>query len=146
MKRSVGLVLLVSIWGLLLLFSSGCSGEISFTTANLSEATMALGVTEDARPVNATTAFETDVAAIYCSAKLSNAPADTEIKSVWMYVSGELTGVTNFEFDSYAIRTEGTRYIQFSLGRPDNGFPRGDYKLILYIDAKESENLTFSVR
>lgn len=124
----------------------GCEGEVSLTTASLSEATMALGVDGDSKPVDATDTFSVDTPEIFCSVRLNNAPADTEIGSEWIYVSGELEGVTDFQIDSMSLTSDGTRYIQFSLTRPDTDWPRGDYNLILYIDGKEELSLPFSVR
>ena len=53
--------------------------------------------------------------------------------------------VTDFEIDRHSVVTDGTRYISFSMTRPDNGWPRRDYELVLYVDGKESVTLPFSV-
>jgi len=145
MRRNLSRMLVTSLLSALILLSVGC--EVSFTTAKLSEATMALGVTDDNKPVNATTVFSPDTEEIFCSVKLSNAPDHTEVTSVWVYVGGEVEGLTNYEIDSYSTVTEGTRYINFSLPRAaDTGFPKGDYKIVLYVDGKESVALPFTVR
>lgn len=138
--------ILLALWVLVLLLGVGsCQGEVSFTTAHFSEATMALGVDADNKPVDPTTVFSIDTPEIFCSAKLSNAPDDTEISSSWLYVKGEMADLTNYEIGNYTLTTGGTQYIQFSLTQPDNGWPRGEYKLILTIDGKEAETLEFSV-
>jgi hypothetical protein len=146
MRINLTHMLVTSLLSALILLSVGCGGQVSFTTAKLSEATMALGVTDDNKPVNATTVFSPDTEEIFCSVKLSNAPSDTEVTSVWVYVSGEAEGLTDHEIDNYSVITEGTRYINFSLPRGDNDFPKGDYKLVLYVDGKESVALPFTVR
>jgi hypothetical protein len=146
MRRNLSLILVTSLLSALILLSVGCGGEVSFTTAKLSEATMAMGVTDDNKPVNATTVFSPETEEIFCSVKLSNAPSDTEVTSVWVYVGGEEEGLTNYEIDNYSVITEGTRYINFSLPRGDTDFPKGDYKLVLYVDGKESVALPFTVR
>ena len=124
---------------------TGCSGEVSFTSAKLSEATMCLGVDGDAKPVNPTSKFAVSTPEIFCSVKLSNAPADTEVGSEWVYVKGELSGYDNTVIDTLVLPAEGTQYIQFSLPRPDAGWPAGEYKLNLYVDGKESVSLPFTV-
>ena len=139
-------IIVTSLISALFILSIGCEAEVSFTTAKFSEATMALGVTDDNKPVNTTTFFKPDTEEIFCSVKLSNAPGDTEITSVWIYVGGEVEGLTNYEIDNYSVVTDGTRYINFSLTQPDNGFPKGDYMLVLYINGKESKKLPFTVR
>ncbi len=124
---------------------AGCGRGVSFTTASLSEATMCLAVDSQSKPVNPTTEFAPNSPEIFCSVKLSNAPGDTEVRSEWIYVRGELDGVTDYTIDTLTISSEGTRYVEFSLGIPDNGWPVGEYMLMLYIDGKEKESLPFTV-
>ena len=146
MKRSIFrtcLVLFAALIGTTQL--AGCSGEVSFTTASLSEATMATGTDSDNQPVGATDQFQVDTPEIFCSVKLSNAPNDTEVLSEWVYVKGELEGVTDHIIDTFPVVTDGTRHLQFSMERPDGGWPKGDYKLVLYVDAKEEVAVPFTV-
>lgn len=124
---------------------AGCSGEVSFTTASLSEATMCLGVDSEARPVSPTDEFGVNTPEIYCSVKLSNAPDETEVLSEWVYVKGEAEGITDYTIDSVAITTDGTRYLYFSIPRPDAGWPVGEYLLNLYVDGKEEVSVSFTV-
>ena len=144
MKNTTRFLLVVLLLAIVAL-AAGCSGEVSFTTAKLSEGTMALGIDDDTKPVNPTTVFSPEAEEIFCSVKLSNSPQDTEVNSTWIYVQGELEDTENYEIDSYAVTTDGTRYLQFSMSRPANGFPRGEYKLVLSIDGKEELNLPFTV-
>jgi hypothetical protein len=145
MRRNLSLMLVASLLSALILLAIGCGGQASFTTAKLSEATMAMGVTDDSKPVNPTTVFSPDTEEIFCSVKLSNAPDKTQVTSVWIYVGGEVEDLTNYEIDNYSVITEGTRYINFSLPRGDNNFPKGDYKLVLYLEGEESVALPFTV-
>ena len=124
----------------------GCGGEVSFTTASLSEATMTTGVDADFRPLNVTNAFTPDTPVIYCSVKVSNAPPDTEIRADWIYIKGEAEDLTDYLIDSVILTAEGTQYIKESLISPDEGWPRGDYKVVLYVDGKEELTVPFSVR
>ncbi len=139
---SAALALVISVSTLPL---GGCSGEMSFTTAKLSEATMCLGVDADSMPVNPTDTFGSTTPEIFCSVKLSNAPEDTEILSEWVYVKGALAGVTDYVIDSVPVTTDGTRYLVFSLAIPTDGWPVGEYQLNLYIDGKESLSVPFTV-
>ena len=123
----------------------GCSGEVSFTTAKLTEATMCLGVDGDFKPLNPTDKFSVNTPEIFCSAKLSNAPDDTEILSEWVYVKGAAEGVTDYVIDSGAVTAEGTAYMWFSYPRPDGGWPIGEYQVNLYIDGKKAVSLKFTV-
>ena len=137
------LILLGAMLGGLIL--TGCSGDVSFTTAKLSEATMCLGVDAQTKPLNPTDAFGVNTPEIFCSVKLSNAPDDTEILSEWVYVEGEAEGVTDYVIDTLPLTADGTRYLYFSMPRPDSGWPVGEYTLNLYIDGKEAVSVPFTV-
>lgn len=124
---------------------TGCSGEVSFTTAKLTEATMCLGVDGESKPLNPTDEFSVNTPEIFCSVKLSNAPDDTEVLSEWVYVKGEAEGVTDYVIDTAAVTADGTVYMWFSIPRPDSGWPVGEYQLNLYIDGKEAVSLPFTL-
>ena len=136
-------VLLASLVAATLL--AGCSGEVSFTTAKLSEATMCLGVDAENKPLNATSTFGVNTPEIFCSVKLSNAPDETEVGSEWVYVKGELAGYDNTVIDTLVLAADGTQYIQFSMPKPQSGWPVGEYALNLYIDGKEELSVPFTV-
>ena len=124
----------------------GCSASVKFTTASISEATMCKDVDSQFRPVNATDVFGVDTYEIFCSFKLSNAPPDTEIKADWIYVKGEVEGLTNYLIGDWHINADGTRYVNASLTIPDKGWPRGDYKVVLSINGKERQSVPFTVK
>jgi len=125
--------------------SAGCGGEVSFTTASLSDATMCLGVDSEAKPLNPTDEFGVNTPEIFCSVKLSNAPDDTEISSEWIYVKGEVEGVEDYVIDTVPLTAEGTQYLRFSLSRPTDGWPVGEYELNLYVDGKKKVTVPFTV-
>lgn len=124
---------------------TGCEGEVSFTTASLSEATMCKSVDEDMKPLDITDVFTTDTPEIFCSVKLSNAPSDTEIKAEWIYIEGELEDTSNYLIAEWSTTTDGTRHIGVSMTRPSAGWPKGEYKVVLYIDGKEELSVPFTV-
>jgi hypothetical protein len=121
----------------------GCEVGCSVTTASLSEATMCTNVDEDGRPIDATDVFAVDTPEIFCSVKLSHAPPDTEVKAEWIYVEGE-ADVTDYFIDDYTLTADGTLYLSFSLVSSDL-WPRGDYKVVLYVDGKEKLSVPFTV-
>ena len=124
----------------------GCEAEVSFTTASLSEATMTTAVDENMQPLDTTDVFTPDTPEIFCSFKLSNAPPDTEIKAEWVYIEGELEDVSNYLMDEWSTTTDGTGYISVSIIGPYAGWPKGDYKVILYVDDEEKLSVPFYVR
>ena len=79
---------------------AGCTGEVGFTTASLSKATMCNSVDSETRePVEPTSVFSPDTPEIFCSVSLSNAPSDTEVSSEWIYVEGDLEDVSDYLID-----------------------------------------------
>ncbi len=120
--------------------------DVSFSTAKLEEATMCTRVDETTKkPIEKTDVFKSDMSEIYCSVKLSNAPSDTKIRSEWIYVKGDAENLSDYKIDEFTITTEGTKYLSFSLSRPNNGFPKGEYLLKFYVDEKLKNNVSFRV-
>ena len=137
----VGLVAL----SLLIMPLAACEGEVSFTTASLSEATMCLGVDDDKRPLDATDVFSPDTPEIFCSVKLSSAPPGTEFRAEWIYVGGELENVSDYLIDVWETTVEEDCYIEVSLERAEAEWPRGYYQLVMYINDKEELSVPFTV-
>jgi len=138
-------VVIIAVSLLLAVTLAGCEGEVSFTTASLSEATMCQGVDENWKPVDAVDVFAVDTPEIFCSAKLSHAPDDTEVSAEWIYIEGEMEDLSNYLIDTWST-TGGSGYLYASLTHPDNGWPKGDYQVVFYIDGKEELSVPFSVR
>jgi hypothetical protein len=146
-SRFLAVTLAVISAGVLSLPLMSCSSEVSFTTAKLSEVTMARSIDSSTfKPVQATDTFSIDTPEIFLSAKFSNAPAETEITAEWIYVEGEVEGMTDFLIDTVSVEVSGTDYLYFSMPMPDTGWPRGQYAVKLYIDGKAAETATFAVQ
>ena len=124
---------------------AGCAGGVGFpassTTPSLSQATTCTSVNpQTGEPIEPTTTFAPDTPQIFGSAKLSNAPAGTEIKSEWIYVQEDLL------VDTWSTSAEGTQYLSSSITRPGSSWPTGDYKLVLYLNGKEAATVSFKVQ
>lgn len=145
MKKSALFIASVIV-ALLLMVISLTACEVSITTASLSEATMCLNVDENMRPIDATDVFTTDTPEIFCSVKLSHAPPDTEVKAEWIYVEGELEDMENYLITDYTLTADGTKYLSFSVTKPDAGWPKGEYKITLYVEGKEKLSVPFTVQ
>lgn len=147
MRPKIILILMIGALVLPLLFlEAGCSGEVSFTTAALSNATMCKTVDDSTKaPVVKASEFSASDPIIYCSVKLSNAPDDTEIKAQWIYVQGEAKDLNNYLIDETPVTADGTRYIAFSLPKPTSGWPKGEYLVKLFVDGKENVKVNFKV-
>ena len=121
-------------------------GNLNSSQASLSEPTMAKSVNETTAEVTEPAdVFTPDTPVIYCSVKLSNAPADTEVKAQWIYIKGEAKGMTNRLLYETSATFHGTRYLSFSLTY-DTEWPKGEYKVVLYVDGKEQLSVPFKVQ
>ena len=146
MKRKSFLVMALALTlGLLAVLLVSC-GEVSFTTARLSEITMAKSIDETFKPIEKADVFSVDTPEIFLSAKFSNAPADTEVTGEWTYVGGEVADLENYTIDTASLKIEGTAYLYFSMPMPEAGWPKGDYKVVLAIDGKEQGSVPFKVQ
>ena len=120
---------------------AACEANCSVSSASLSEEAMANAVTPDTKaPVAAVTSFTPDASAIYATAKLSNAPADTKIKATFHYLEGG-----EREIAAQEVTAEGTRYVMFTLTPPATGWPAGQYETRFFLDSKEGRRLPFNV-
>ena len=143
MNRLWGKIGIIIALALVVIPAMGAS--CSVTTAAISEATMAPEVNAEAQPVNATDVFATDTPEIFCSFKLSHAPDDTHLKAEWIYIQGEVEGLTDYLLATWETTTDGTRYVETSLTPPDTGWPRGEYQVVLYIDDEAQTSVPFTI-
>lgn len=76
-----------------------------------------------------------DAPAIYLSGRLNDAPKDTELVITWRYLTDEQ------DIDSVTLTTEeaGSGPFSSSLKMPDNGWPSGEYEVVLDLGIDNSE-------
>lgn len=130
---------------------AGCTGEVGFPTssgkASLSNATMCKSVDlETGEPIEPSDTFSTTTPLIFCSVKVSNATLDTKISAEWLYLRQGDSDETGLLIADWNTTTEGTHYIPLSVTSPENGWPTGDYKVVLYLDDNEKTSVTFKVQ
>lgn len=126
---------------ILALALSGCEAECAVSTASLSEAAMASAIDEQTMaPTSRASTFAPDARAIYATAKLSNAPADTKVKATFHYLEGGDRQIADDE-----LSTGGTRSVSFTLSPPRDGWPAGQYETRFHLNGKEVLRLPFNV-
>ncbi len=87
--------------------------------------------------------FATDTPEIYVTAILNNAPEGTLTTFSWRYITDD------FHIDSITLESlETTTTLQSSLNMPDEGWPVGEYEVVLSINTDNSEPVhkKFSVK
>lgn len=130
-KRIAILVVVLTI----ALVATACSFSVS--TANIEDAIMTDSIDADGKPGEEVVSYSTDAAMLYVSAKLRNAPDNTQIKFVWTYVTDNQL-IDEITVDSGDISD---RYI-FSNLEPTAPLPEGDYMVQIFIDEREEPDAT----
>ena len=114
---------------------------------SLSNAVMCTSVDlETGEPIEPTDTFTTTTPLIFCSVKVSNATPDTMISAEWLYLREGDTEETGLLIADWNNTIEGTHYIPLSITRPENGWPKGDYRLIFYLGDKKALSTSFKVQ
>ncbi len=134
------LVIVVLIGGLIAILALN-GGEVSFSTANLSEYAMAAEVDPVLlTPTVKADVFSTDAPIVYATMLVKNAPEDTLVTAKWVY-----------EDESYEIgtaellTTQASQYLAFHLTMPDTGFPVGSYRVDISLNGEFQKSMTFKV-
>ena len=114
-------------------------------SASLTEATMASEVDSFNAPIKTAGVFTDDISTIYCCAKLSNAPANTQIKAEWIYVGGERPDLLNCILFENSLIKSGSHRLKFSQTRSESGWPLGNYEVVLYLNGEQNKVVPFSI-
>jgi hypothetical protein len=124
----------------------GCTGNSAFTSESLSEITLSQDVDKQFRPVDATTVFSTDARMIFCSFTPSKAPAGAMITAQWIYAKGEEKDLIDYVIDQWTESIKDQSRIAMFIRRPTNGWPKGEYKVVLFVDSREEISIPFTIR
>lgn len=90
--------------------------------------------------------FETNTPQIYVSCELKNPPGETKVQFSWFYLKNGRT-----EIDAVVLNNGdkiGNVDMYSSLNRPPNGWPKGDYEVVIKILETEKDPIikSFYVR
>ena len=153
-RLAVHIILFLCLGAVLL---GGCGGDgngnngVGPQDGMISEVTMTVMVDEEGKPLYPTNVFRTDADVFFCSFKVTDAPPDTQIRGEWTYVSGEVEEEIgqNYVMDEITITVEGTQYAAVFYRRPPlptYRWPKGEYKVVLYVNDKEETSAPFTVK
>lgn len=79
----------------------------------------------------------------YCVVTLKNAPDDTRAKAVWRAV--EVAGQAPDTIIGETEVTSGAGTITFEAAPPEEGWPRGNYRVELYLNGRKTDTIPFQV-
>ncbi|MEA4913177.1 MAG: PsbP-related protein [Christensenella sp.] len=128
-------ILLIAVAAVLAVFAVGCS--VSVSTAKIEDAIMTTSIDAEGKPGDEVVSFPADAAVLYTSAKLMNAPDNTQIRIEWTYVTGNQL-IDSIVLDSGNIAS---RYIYSNL-EPTQALPEGDYQVQYFVDSREEPDAT----
>lgn len=86
------------------------------------------------------TFFEPNSSQIVVSCELKNPPTDTQVEFTWNYLSNGITKI-----DAVTLNSGdhiGTVNMHSSLSRPNNGWPLGDYEVVIKILDTDKEPIS----
>lgn len=110
--------------------------EFSVTTAHVTDVKMCTRI-NDNQCASDNPNFSTNTREIFVSCHLKNAPEDTKVKFAWFY-----NGQKKIAIDAVTMssgKRTGTLNLQSSLSRPNNGWPRGEYEVVITIPDTDKE-------
>jgi len=128
-------IAIVAIVMALVLLATACSFSVS--TANIQDAIMTDSIDAEGKPGATVTSYSPDAPMLYVSAKVMNAPDNTQIKFVWTYVTGNEL-IDEITVDSGNISD---RYVYSNL-EPTAQLPEGDYMVQIFIDERKEPDAT----
>lgn len=127
MKKIISILFVVAFLGL-----TSCN----FDSSNITDVKMCTALNDNQcdmdKPV-----FDAYTPTIYVSAHLNNAPTDTQVSFGWFYLGDDrilIDTVTLSSGDNI-----GTLNLQSGLSKPTNGWPAGDYEVVITIIGTEKE-------
>ncbi len=106
----------------------------------VNEAILSSALDENGLPVNSTNVFTSDTEEIFCTIWLSDSVCCDPVLIKWLYINTDETISVWGEDGSSIIGPVTT-----SITRPENGFPKGDYMVVLYINIQEVISVPFTV-
>ena len=119
--------------------TTACSFNLS--TATLENIKMCVEISENKPCANDTSKFEKNTPKIFVTSDLKYAPEGTKVKIDWKYLGGDTVKAT--DIDSITLETKSdTTFVFSSLSAPTNGWPDGNYEVVLSLNTDNSKPIS----
>ena len=125
---------------LLAIVVSGC--EFSASTASIKSAELARGY-QDGKAVDVTTTFGPTDNPLHCVVTLGNVPDGTKVKAAWTVVDAGDGQFKDQKIDETELQS-GSGVLDFTLSN-NQSWPKGKYKVDLYLNGKLDRSVEFQV-
>jgi hypothetical protein len=135
--RAKTLLIIALVLAMISISFTGCTPEpVSIESIILSK-----DIGPDSVPVDPATEFKSGTSIIYISVKVNNMTPEDKLAVEWNYLE------TGDEIRTQTTTGEtGSGYIGFKLINVDQGFPTGNYNVLVYLNDELYETLEFSVK
>ena len=102
-------------------------------------------VLSDAKDGKAVSTFTPSTPKIFIRASVADVPDGKKVKAEWIAVKTAVAP-PNYKIDAteMVVFKNMTR-VDYSMTRPNKGWPEGDYRVDMYIDGKKATQVTFKV-
>lgn len=102
-------------------------------------------VVSDAKDGKAASTFKVQTGKVFLRARISGVVAGSSVRSDWIAVKTPVAP-PNYKIDSVTLKVGPlANRVDFSLNKPDAGWPEGDYRVALFIDDKPAGEARFRV-
>ena len=89
---------------LLVVLTATTTDSLNLTTANLKNAQMTTAMDSDGIPVDSISTYSVNAPELVAAAELHNAPANTKVRFIWIYINENIT-ITEFT-PAYSVKTQ----------------------------------------
>ena len=113
---------------------------------SVSEVSTAGSVSPDGQPLSVSTSFLANTPVIYVTAKLTDAPPDTNISARWFYVKNDTGNTINQQLGEDSLTGKGTMYVSFKRQPSTGAWDSGQYSVSLLVNGSEVANKQFTVQ
>lgn len=97
-------------------------------------------------PVDPTNRFGKETEKIYCAWDVRGSRKPVAVRGVWYADNVGNAAPVNYRIDEATVDIDRDSKGSFSLSRPTSGWPSGQYRLVIYLDAREAQVLRFSIQ
>ncbi|HET7035320.1 MAG TPA: hypothetical protein VFI42_06510 [Thermomicrobiaceae bacterium] len=109
-------------------------------------ATLAKGVGPNGQPVDPSDSFAPDTAKIYLVFQAHGLPSESHLEAIWIADRVDAPVPAGYEVTRSTIAVRGDQTGNFSLSKPNPGFPLGQYHVDLYLDGTLVGSFPFTIK
>lgn len=103
-------------------------------------------VVSDSADGDAVDSFDPGVAKIFLHAHMAEIPNGAKMKGTWIAVDTHGVAPANYPIDSAEMTASSSvNVVNYSLSKPNNGWPVGHYRVDLSIDGRSSASAEFDI-